>query len=85
MASTLQEIIAADRARRVAGAIRFAAANPSDPFAFSRAITHINNGLSGPNARHERLDYDAEKASETRQLPDGTEYQAEVYRNVTRA
>ena len=82
---SVQEIIAKDRARRISGAVRYAAANKSDPFAYARAMTHVNNGIAGPNVRHERLEYDAEAMTEMRKLPDGIEYQAEIFRNVTRA
>jgi hypothetical protein len=33
-------------AEMTAGALRYAAAEKSDPFAFARAMTHINNGIA---------------------------------------
>ena len=35
------------RQRMIEGAKRYAAADRSDPFAFNRAMTHINNGVAG--------------------------------------
>jgi len=63
---------------------RFAAADKSDPFAYGRAMAHLRSGLAGYDARGNSCFYDAEEATETRKLPDGTEYQARVYRNVVR-
>lgn len=64
---------------------RYAAAERSDPFAYSRAMRHIQNGI----AVYAKEDgskgyYDAEEGTETRTLPDGREYQATVYRNIQR-
>lgn len=57
----------------------YAFADKSDPFAYSRAVTHIRSGLAlGDDG------YSAEPTKETRQLPDGTSYQATVYHNVRR-
>lgn len=61
--------------RMVDGARRYAAANRSDPFAYSRAMSHAANGVSGIriNEANERLDafYDAKVGIEKRSLPSG--------------
>lgn len=59
----------------------YALADASDPFAYARAMTHLQNGVAEyANANGQ------EPYSETRKLPDendrpGEEYQAMVYRN----
>jgi hypothetical protein len=60
----------------------YASADPSDPFAYRRARTHIANGIASFSDKHgQEAYYSAEPYTETRALPDGTEYQATVYRN----
>lgn len=60
----------------------YARSEASDPFAYARAMTHLQNGIAEySNANGEEAYYSAEEFSETRVLPDGTEYQATVYRN----
>lgn len=64
---------------------RYAAANKSDPFAYRRAKTHLLNGIASyANHEGQKAYYDADEATEIRQLPDGTEYPATIYRNVVR-
>lgn len=70
---------------RVEAAKRYAAADRSDPFAFSRAMTHLNNGVASTG------EYEAEETTETRHLPEGiqlsngdTSYQVVGYKNVKR-
>jgi hypothetical protein len=56
------------------GARRYAEANRSDPFAFSRAMSHVNNGVAGIRIENdERIDafYDAKVGIEKRKLPTG--------------
>lgn len=64
---------------------RYAAAEKSDPFAYRRAKTHLLNGVASyANANGQPAYYDAEPHTETRLLPNGTEYHVTVYRNVHR-
>lgn len=61
---------------QIAGAKRYAQADRSDPFAFSRAVSHINNGICKPYLHEKRrvmidCDYDARGTTETRELIDG--------------
>ena len=79
------DVVARVLASQIEGAQRFAAAEKSDPFAFARAMTHINNGkICRPNQHGEPCTYDAEPYTEMRRLPDGREYSVVVYRNVRR-
>lgn len=72
------------------GAKRYAAADKSDPFAYSRAMSHIASG-SASYDKDFNPDYWADDAFETRRLPngpDGTlgeEYTVNVYKNRRRA
>jgi hypothetical protein len=66
----------------------YAQSEASDPFAYARAMTHLQNGVAEyANHNGEGAFYSAEECSETRKLPDGPngeageEYQATVYRN----
>ena len=74
-----------DRAKMTNAAQRYAKANPSNPFALSRAQTHIANGIAclfDDDGR--KCYYDADEVIETRTLPDGSEYQVTAYRNIIR-
>lgn len=78
-------IRAQNRTLMIEAAKRYAAANNSDPFAYRRALTHLNNGIATyANEKGESGYYDAEEGTERRYLPDGTEYTATVYRNIAR-
>jgi hypothetical protein len=61
--------------RMIAGAHAYAAADRSDPFAFSRALSHINNGIAGvrTNENGDKVDafYNAKPVVQTRKLPAG--------------
>lgn len=70
--------------RMLEGAKNYALADKSDPFAFNRAMTHVGNRIAGRTPNGEDAFYTAEPASETRQLPDGREYQVTVYHNMAR-
>ncbi len=84
------------RQKQIEGARLYAKADRSDPFAFSRAMSHINNGLckayiKDENRFQEAVLYNAKQAMEIHTLPPGhhfsdgsTEYQVTVYREVTR-
>lgn len=66
-------------ARKVDGAKQFARAQRSDPFAFSRAMSHIKTGLCEPyydEKRHKWMEcyYNAKPATVTRPLPDGVAF-----------
>ena len=68
---------------------RYAASDPSDPFAFRRAMTHLANGVASYGSKDGKpAYYDAELYHEPRAIimPNGQklEWQAEVYRNVHR-
>lgn len=80
----MDQVFARHMLRKIEGAQRYAAADKSDPFAFSRAMTHIRNGICKTRPDGEAADYDAEMASEMRKLPDGTEYQVSIYRSLKR-
>lgn len=77
----------------IQGARRYAQADKSDPFAFSRAISHINSGVARPsfdqNGHRHDAHYDAQEAQEkrtsSRPFSDGsTEYTVTVYRDMKR-
>lgn len=75
--------------RMVEGAVRYAAGDKSDPFAFNRALAHIRSGLCGIDKDGRDAFYDATPAMETRCVPtmahpEGEEYQVEVMRNMKR-
>ena len=64
---------------------RYALADKSDPFALARAQCHLRNGVASYALNDGSPGYyDAEEAIETRVLPNGTEYKATVYRNISR-
>lgn len=81
-----------DRARLDEAAKRYAAADPSDPFALARARTHLRNGLAGvsmgPDGKVLYAPYDAEPSRELRRIEraDGSalEWDAITYRNRVR-
>lgn len=62
-----------------AGAEAYAKANKSDPFAYSRAMTHLNNGLATADASYEAEPFEVE-----RKAVNGTTYTATEYKNVRR-
>jgi hypothetical protein len=47
------------RRRMIEGAHRYASAMRSDPFAFNRAMSHINNGVCSPTDKGADSFYDA--------------------------
>jgi len=68
---------------------RFAASDKSDPFAYSRAMAHLRNGVASYSDQYGRAAYyDAEEALEPRAIvmPNGQrlEWNATVYRNIIR-
>lgn len=77
--------------RYVEAAKRYAAADRGDPFAFSRAMTHINNGIASVLGDGRDATYDATESTETRKLPNGitfadgsSEWSVPAYRNMVR-
>jgi hypothetical protein len=74
-------------ARLTAAAQRYAAADPSDPFALARAMCHIRTGIVGYVERGKDIMealYDAVPGTEYRKLADSTEYPATVYTSRVR-
>jgi len=67
------------------GAALYALSDKSDPFAYSRAISHINNGVAGYDRQRSKPDYFAERQSEERVLPNGEKYMVPVYKNASHA
>ena len=59
----------ARRLQQLRNARNYADNEKSDPFAFARAITHINNGISDPDRG-----YEAEKVRTTIHLPEGEHF-----------
>lgn len=54
----------------IEAAKRYAMADASDPFAFSRAMTHLRNGIAEYSTQTgEPAYYDAEMATEPRSIP----------------
>ena len=77
------------RRQAVIGAINYANFDKSDPFTFSRAMSHINSGVAHCiTERAGKVDvdggYTAEPYQETRKLPDGREYNVTAYKNARR-
>jgi hypothetical protein len=69
---------------RVDAAKRYALADKSDPFAFSRAMSHMKNGVCGFLNNGQDAFYTADPIQVTRTLPDGTKYAAVEYVNRVR-
>lgn len=71
------------RAIALAGARNYAAADRSDPFAFARMMTHIDNGIVSFGLKDGDAIYSAEPYKETRHLPitvvNGKEIGGEAY------
>ena len=80
----LNRMTASRQRSMIEGAARYAAAEKSDPFAFARAMTHLNQGLGGYDQNGAEAAFDATPEIETRHLPDGRPYDATVYRNIKR-
>lgn len=75
------------RARMVEGAKRYALADKSDPFAFDRAMSHLDSGVAGIGLAGADAFYDAEPIQETREIvtPVGvSQYAVTVYHNMRR-
>lgn len=73
-----------DRMRRMTeGALAYALADKSDPFAYGRALAHTANGVASIDG-DKNMFYSAERGSEERKLPTGETFQVTVYRNATR-
>lgn len=82
------------RERMIQGAINYAKFDRSDPFAFARAMSEINNGICTVKVREDDgkpCFYNAEPVTEMRKLDPGmqfsdgsNEYPVTVYRNAMR-
>ena len=71
-----------ERERMIAGAVRYAQADRSDPFVFARAMAQIDNGICGhrsePSTMYGRLNapaigpayFDADSKRESRKIDD---------------
>lgn len=70
--------------RLKAGAVRYAAADRSDPFALRRALTHIAHGLCGPLQDGKDGCYDADETAETAITNTGVTFTKTVHRNIAR-
>ena len=69
----------------LSAAKRWAAANRSDPFAFSTAVAHARSGISSmSNEKGLSGYYDAEEYVEKRLTPDGDEFFVTMYKNMIR-
>lgn len=64
-------------------ALNYADADKSDPFTYSRVMSHITNGLCDDNGQ-EDCRYKAEPSLETRIASNGQSYQVTVYRSLQR-
>jgi hypothetical protein len=69
---------------RIEAAKRYAAADRTDPWAFSRAMTHMANGIAGFTEKGEDAFYSADDYIETKVTLAGSEYPVVVYRNIVR-
>ena len=79
------------REKQIAGAKLYAASDRSDPFAFSRAMSHINNGCCRDEDGLEQVYCNARRDIETRTLDPGMVFSdgsnthpVTVYRDVSR-
>ena len=68
----------------LSGAKNYAAADRSDPFAFDRAMAHIEQGIVGVLQDGTDAMYSADAFSEERIAADGKPFTITVYRNVQR-
>lgn len=81
-----------NRNRLINGARNYALADRSDPFAFARCMTHVNNGIASIGSGRDGEDhcYSAEAYQEKRSLPrkpDGTPgdiYEVTAYKTMRR-
>jgi len=80
----IQDVVQNQHKRFVESAKRYALADKSDPFAFARAMTHVNNKIVGSLQNGEDSIYNAEPFQEERVTITGKAYFVTVYRNITR-
>lgn len=72
------------RERMIDGCAAYAASDKSDPFAFSRAVSHTLSGVASIDGDRDNF-YSAERYAEQRVLPTtGETYAVEAYKNATR-
>ena len=69
LTARLQDRKEAQRLQQLRNARNYADNDKSDPFAFARAVTHINNGISDPDRG-----YEAEKVRTTVHLAEGEHF-----------
>lgn len=75
--------------RMIDGAINYARADKSDPFALRRAMAHLRSGIATfANGQGQEAFYSAEEYTETKSYTDGqgrnVEYHVPAYRNRVR-
>ena len=66
------------RTRMLNGALNYAKADRSDPFAYSRAMSHINSGVASIGPNGEDSFYDAEP------FADPSKFHTTAYKNIRR-
>ncbi len=69
---------------RYAAAVRYAAADKSDPFCLARCYAHMRNKVCGFNQSGQDAFYSADAYSEERVTADGKSYIVTSYRNIVR-
>lgn len=63
------------------GALLYALADKSDPFAYSRAVCHSRNGVASAKDDHY---YSAEAYKDTKTAADGSQYTVTAYKSMRR-
>lgn len=77
----------ARRRQMIQGAHEYARFDKSDPFTFSRAMSHINNGVANFFKRDDSVIegfYNADPVQEERTLENGEKYFVTAHKNVVR-
>lgn len=70
--------------KRREAAMRYVAAEKSDPFAYGRVMLHMQNGIASFGEKGNDAFYSADEFKEARFTADGQEYTATAYRNRRR-
>lgn len=84
MHAPMKDAVTERNARLRAGALRFAAAEKSDPFALRRALSHIASGICGPTDEGKDGHYDADEVAEEAVTVTGSTFTKPAYRNIGR-
>lgn len=80
----IKDVVADRAARQRAGALRYAAAEKSDPFAFLRALSHMASGICNPTDEGKDGHYDADEVAEEAVTVTGATYTKIAHRNISR-